>query len=203
MSAAHLLLPTTIEPPRRKRFTRPEVQRIAEDGLLDGQRFELIEGDLIDKMGQNPPHAFVIGLVVAWLTGIFGTSRLRVQVPIEVAVADQERSCPEPDVAVLVEAKPEYQLRHPRGDELLLVAEVADTSAQFDLTVKARLYARAVVPEYWVLDIASRWLVIHRHPVDGEYRQVTRLSEQESISLTGGGATSSVVISQLLPAQLA
>ena len=203
MSAAHLLPPTTIEPPRRKRFTRPEVQRLAEGGLLEGQRFELIEGDLIDKMGQNPPHTYTLGLVLDWLAAIFGNKRLRGQVPIEVAAADQERSSPEPDVAVLVEAKPEYQLRHPRGDELLLVVEVADTSAQFDLTVKARLYARAGVPEYWVLDIASRWLVIHRHPVDGEYRQVTRLSEQESISLSGGGATSTVVISQLLPAQLA
>ncbi len=183
MSAAHLLPPPTIDLPRRKRFTRPEVQRLAELGLFDGQRCELIEGDLIDKAGQSPTHAFAIGLMQVWLTRAFGIEHLQVQAPIEVAREDQERNSPEPDIAVLAEVKPEYQTRHPRGDELLLAVEVADSSSQFDLTVKAGLYARAVVPEYWVLDIANRWLVVHRHPLDGDYRQVTRLAEQEIVSL--------------------
>ncbi len=173
---------------------------MAEDGLFDGQRFELIEGDLIEKMGQNPPHAFTIRLVVAWLIRVFGNELVQVQLPIEVAPKDQERSSPEPDIAVLIEVKPDYQTRHPRGDELLLAVEVADSSSQFDLTVKAGLYARAAVPEYWVLDIANRWLVVHRHPLDGEYRQVTRLGEPETISVDYG-ATHSVVISQLMPAR--
>jgi hypothetical protein len=199
MSAAHLLPPTTIDEPRRKRFARSEVDAILELGLFAGQRYELIEGDLIDKMGQHPPHAYAIGLVVAWLTDLLGIRRLRVQLPIEVAHQDQERSCPEPDVAVLAEAKPEYQKRHPRGDELLLVVEVAESSSQFDLTVKANLYARAALPEYWVLDIRNRWLVIHRHPLNGEYRQVTRLGEQETASLNYG-VECSVAISELMPA---
>lgn len=200
MSAAHLLPPTTTDEPRRKRFTRSEVQRMLEDGLFEGQRYELIEGDLLDKMGQHPPHAYAIGLVVAWLTDILGIRRLRVQLPVEVAREDEERSSPEPDIAVLVEAKAEYQMRHPRGDELLLVVEVAESSLQFDLTVKASLYARAAIPEYWVLDIGNRWLVIHRRPLNGEYRQVTRLGEQETASLDCG-AECSVVISELMPAR--
>ena len=75
MSAAHLPPPTTIDEPRRKRFTRAEVERMLEGGLFEGQRYELIEGDLIDKMGQHPPHAYVIGLVVAWLTDVLGIRR--------------------------------------------------------------------------------------------------------------------------------
>ena len=118
MSAAHLLPPLTIHEPRRKRFTRAEVQRLLEGGLFEGQRYELIEGDLIDKMGQHPPHAYAIRLVVAWLARIFGFERVQIQLPIEVAPEDRERSSPEPDVAVLAEAKVEYQRRHPRGDEL-------------------------------------------------------------------------------------
>jgi Uma2 family endonuclease len=164
------------------------------------QRYELIDGDLIDKAGQSPPHAYAIGLVRALLTRVIGIEHVQVRAPIEVASEDQERSAPEPDVAVLAEVKPEYQLRRPRGDELLLAVEVADSSSQFDVTIKAGLYARAAVPEYWVLDIANRWLVVHRHPLDGEYRQVTRLGEPETVSVDYG-ATHGVVISQLLPAR--
>src|SRR5438874_9845381 len=116
MSAANLLPPTTIDEPRRKRFTRSEVQRMLEGGMFDGQRYELIEGDLIDKMGQSPPHASTIRLVLTWLAGRLGVRRVLVQLPIEVAPEDRERSWPEPDVAVLREFKSEYGVRHPRGD---------------------------------------------------------------------------------------
>lgn len=199
MSAAHLLPTTTIDLPRRKRFTRADVQRMIDGGLFEGQRYELIEGDLIDKMGQNAPHAYVIGLVLAWLTQVFGVEHVRVQLPVEVAREDEERSSPEPDIALLVKTNSEYQTRHPRGDELLLIVEVADSSSLFDLTVKAGLYARATVPEYWVLDIRNRWLVIHRHPQDGEYRQVIRLGEHETVSLDHG-VEHTAVISELMPA---
>ena len=180
---------------RRKRFTRSEVQRMMDSGLFDGQRYELIEGDLIDKMGQHPPHAFGIRFVTAWLLSLFGSLRVQTQLPIEIAREDEERSMPEPDIAVLAEYKPEYEARHPRGDEVLLIVEIADSSVQLDLRVKARLYARAGVPEYWVLDVQNRWLVIHRHLVEGVYRQVTQLAEQEMATIDGG----SILISKLLP----
>src|SRR5207237_10687123 len=122
----------------------------------------------------------------------FGFERVQIQLPIEVAPEDHERSSPEPDVAVLAEAKVEYQRRHPRGDELLLIVEVAESSARLDLTVKARLYASACVPDYWALAIANRWLIIHRHPLDGEYRQVTSLGEQETAAL-GCGVDASIL----------
>ena len=200
MSVAHQVTPAVIDPPRRKRFTRTEVQHLVELGIFEGQRLELIEGDLIDKMGQNPPHAFVIGLILSWLSRILGIERLRVQLPVEVAREDQERSFPEPDIAVLSGLKSEYQTRHPRGDELLLIVEVAETSSQFDLTVKAGLYARAGVPEYWVLDLRNRWLVTHRHPLEGEYRHVTRLAENETASL-GNAGEHSIPVHELLPAR--
>src|SRR6516225_597759 len=113
MSAA-LLLP-------RKQFTREEVGRLLEAGFFAGERYELIDGDLIDKMGQNPPHAFVIGLVLKWLASFIEIGRIRVQLSMEASTEDRERSLPEPDFAVLVEDKLEYQRRHPRGDELVLV----------------------------------------------------------------------------------
>src|SRR5712691_12986752 len=98
MSALPLIPSSPAEPPpNRKRFTRAEVRSMDEAGLFAGQRLELIEGDLIDKMGQRPPHASTIQLLLVWLAGVFGLDRVRVQLPVEAAPADRERSLPEPD----------------------------------------------------------------------------------------------------------
>jgi Uma2 family endonuclease len=188
--------------PRRKRFTRSDVVRLNELGVFEGQRYELIEGDLIDKMGQNPPHAWTIAFVHLWLTKIFGGALVRGQLPIEVARGDQDHSEPEPDLVVVAERKLDYTTRHPRGDELLLLIEVADTSVYFDRRIKSALYARASVPECWVLDVSARALYVHRHPSGGGYRQVARLAEDETVA-PDSRPDAVVKVSELLPPALA
>ena len=170
-----------------------------EAGLLAGQRFELIEGDLIDKMGQNPPHAFSVSAFNAWLTRIF-EGQVRIQLPIEVAAPDKATSWPEPDVAVIAgEPASSFRSRHPRGDELLLVIEVADSTARHDLTTKRDIYARAGVPEYWVLDLTSRKLIVHRKlSSQGQYIEILSLDETEAASLSGH-PDATLAIARLLP----
>jgi len=151
-------------------------------GVFEGQRYELIEGDLIDKMGQNPPHARTIMLVLAWLVKTFGVSGVRCQLPIEVGPEDRPRTEPEPDFALLADPETEFADRHPRGDELLLLVEIADSSSRFDRTVKKALYARAEVKEYWVIDISARVVYVHRHPSSGTYQVVIRLAGEETVA---------------------
>jgi hypothetical protein len=69
--------------PSRKRFTRAEAAQMHDSGLFAGQRFELIDEDLIDKTGQNPPHACAIRTLFAWLIQIFGAKQVQIQQPIE------------------------------------------------------------------------------------------------------------------------
>jgi Uma2 family endonuclease len=171
--------------PVRKRFTREEVDRLDETGIFAGQRYELIDGDLIDKMGQKPPHAFTIQLIFGRLAGLFDVILVRVQHPMEAAPGDRERSLPESDVAVLREHNVEHLSRHPRGDEMLLVIEVSDTTAAFDRSRKATLYARAGVPEYWVLDLNRRMLVVHRETDGAQYRQTFLHGPDEAVSILG------------------
>jgi Uma2 family endonuclease len=184
MSAAPLLpYKDAVEALPRKRFTREEVDRLTESGFFEGHRYELIDGDLIDKMGQNPPHAHAIRLALTWLASIFKANCILVQLPIEASAADRERSLPEPDLAVLTKDDPEFDKRHPRGDELLLAIEVADTSAPFDLSRKAVMYAAAGVPEYWVLNLVRRILVVHRQPSPAGYRMIQWYTENDVVSL--------------------
>jgi Uma2 family endonuclease len=200
MSTA-LLLPVEAvpEPLRKKRFTREEVDRLLEIGFFEGQRCELIDGELIDKTGQKPQHASAIQLALAWLVSILDAHLIQVQLPIEVSAADRERSLPEPDLAVLAESKPDFDKRHPRGDELLLVIEVSDTTAYLDLSRKAALCGAARIPEYWVLDLPRRLLVVHREPFESGYRLIRLFTKSDTVSLEN--CSESVRVSDLLPAE--
>ena len=200
MPAATLPSLTAHGAPLRKRFTRAEVQHMLDSGLFAGERYELINGDLIDKMGQNPPHATGVRKLMKVFAAIFGADRVLIQLPIEAGTTDSDRSLPEPDVAVLKQASDEYEDRHPRGDELLLVVEVSDTTAQQDSTTKRDLYARAGVPEYWVLDVSKRALRIHRRLANGLYGDVTDLGNNDVARLESEpGAI--IPVADLLPKQ--
>ena len=94
-----------------------------------------------------------------------------------------------------MEDKSEYDERHPRGDELVLIVEVSDSSSRFDLSVKNALHARAVVPEYWVLDVSRRLLTIHRELEQAGYSQLIEIAEQEYVSI----GDSQTLVSTLLP----
>jgi len=185
----------------RKRFTRDDVDRLTEAGVFEGQRYELIDGDLIDKMGRNPPHASAIRRVSKWLRSFLADDQVQVQLPIEAACEDRERSLPEPDLAVLAELKPDHERRHPSGHEVVLVVEVAESSAAFDLSRKAILYAKAGVREYWVLDLTRRMLVVHRQTDGEQYRHIHLYAEGDTVSVEN--CTESVRVKDLLPEETA
>ena len=182
---------------RRKRFTRQEVERLLDLGFFDGQRYELIDGELFDKMGQNPPHAETIQNLTEILGRIFGNRLLRIQLPMEASGEDRDRSIPEPDVAVLRERKPEFKRRHPRGDELLFLVEVADSSSRFDLGRKAQIYAAAGVQEYWVIDLKRSVVDRRCQPVAGVYRLLQSFSPGESVPLAG--SAEGIAVNDILP----
>jgi Uma2 family endonuclease len=184
----------------RKRFTRSEVERMLDSGIFAGQRFELIDGELIDKMGQKPPHASAIQRCMGLLAAMFGVARVRVQMPIEAGPTDRESSLPEPDLAVLADAKLDLSQRHPNGRELTLLIEVSDTTLRHDAVKKRDLYARAGVPEYWVLDIKGRRLIVHcsLDEEKGEYPSLVGYQDDETVVVEShpGAAVS---VSALLP----
>ena len=185
MPAAPLPTPEIAESaPARKRFTRCEVDRMLATGAFEGQRLELIDGDLFNKVGQNPPHAFAIQLLAEWLSSFLSMGVVRVQLPMQASGPDSERSAPEPDTAVL-KARTDLRRRHPRGNEMALVIEVADTTTAFDLKRKSEIYATAGVPEYWVLDLTRRMLVVHCETDGSQYRQIPLHAEEEFVSPAG------------------
>lgn len=167
-------------PPRLKKWTRRECQFLLENGFFEGQRYELVEGELINKMGQNPPHAFAISNLTVVLVQLFGR-RTRCQLPIDVAPEDNPTSEPEPDAVVTHEAA-DFSQRGPAPADIAWLIEVSDSTLRFDLTIKARLYARSRIPDYWVLDLVNRRIIVHREPRQGEYGSVTVYGASEGVA---------------------
>jgi|SRR5271157_2181596 len=173
--------PIPLSPPR-KRWTRAECAALESSGIWDQQKLELIDGELISKMGKNRPHVLALVRMMKWLVETFGWDRVNPEAPIDVAPEDNPSNQPQPDLIVLGRANTSFQTSSPQPSDLALVVEIADTTLRFDLTVKAGLYARAGIVEYWVLDLTGRRLIVHREPEPGGYRSVVAYSEFEKVA---------------------
>ena len=171
-------VPSPPPDPPRKRWTRAECEAFDAQGLLDYERLELIDGDLIQKMPKKPRHSIVLALLYEWLAGIFGMRLVNQERTIDVSPEDNPTNLPEPDLIVRTRAVSSY----PKPADLQLVVEVADTTLRFDLSTKAALYARAGIREYWVVDLLDRRIVVDRDPAEGRYRSIAAYSEDETIS---------------------
>jgi Uma2 family endonuclease len=148
--------------------------------MWNTEKLELIQGDLIDKMSKTSPHVDAMMLVMEWLVTVFGMRFIRPEAPIDVSPEDNPTSEPQPDLAVLKQPRSAYR-DNPKPSDLSLVVEVSDTTLTFDMRVKARLYARAGIVEYWVVDVDGRRIVVHRNPQGGTYSDVKSYAGGESV----------------------
>lgn len=189
--------------PERRRFTRSEFERAGALGLFEGERLELIGGEIVRKVTpQQSAHAAAIRRVEEALRSVFNQGfDVRVQLPIALA----DHSEPEPDVSVVRGSFADYEQSHPTS--ALLVVEVADTSLRFDRGAKASLYAGARIPEYWIVNLVERIIEVHRDPRSDPslpFRAAYALVEQraEGDDLTPSAAPDRVIrVVDLFPAR--
>ncbi len=175
---ATLGLPLSADPPPHKLWTRSEYETLERQGLLDPDRYELIAGELLQNMPKNLAHVRALLLLTIWLRRVFGDLQVVQEPSLDL---DSDDSLPEPDAIVLRRSINELTAR-PHAGDVLLLAEISSTTLAFDLTVKARLYARAAIAEYWVLDLAARRLIVHRSPLGDAYQSVIAYDAHEPVS---------------------
>ena len=179
---ADTLIPSEYELfPNRYRWTVQECYELAAAGRLVG-RYEILDGEVVSKMGQKPAHAMTLTRLLAVMTRLFGPDYLRIQVPITLAAPENVYTEPEPDLAVTRDPAENFADHHPAPSDLTLVVEVADTTIRTDSIVKARLYARSAIPEYWIVDLNERQVHVYREPLDGSYRRVSVHRDDETVS---------------------
>lgn len=143
-----------------RRWTRQEYERMAETGILvPDERVELLDGEIIRMTPQGARHARAICAAEDALRRVFQVGfHIRVQLPLAL----EPFSEPEPDLSVVPGSWRDYEKSHP-GSPVLIV-EVADTTLAFDRGNKGSLYARAAVPDYWIVNLLELRIEVYRVP---------------------------------------
>lgn len=180
------------------RFTVAEYQRFVAIGAFgEDDPIELLEGWVVEKMPKNPPHDSTVDRCVLLLNrilppGWYARGQNSLVTPDSV---------PEPDGAVVRGTTNDYDERHPTAADTALVIEVAGSSLMIDRE-KARLYARAGVEQYWIVNLVDRQLEIHSQasPQDASYaeRKVLSAADDAEFRLPTGEVVR-LPVSQLLP----
>jgi Uma2 family endonuclease len=157
-----------------------------ETGVLGADdRVELLEGWIVEKMTQNPPHAAALDCAQELLRAVLPPEwYLREQKPI--VTSDSQ---PEPDLAVVRGPASRYRQRHPRPRDVVLVIEVADASLDDDRAYKGRLYALARIATYWIINLVEDQVEVYSQPKAGKtpgYRQRVDYGLDQSVPLTIG-----------------
>src|SRR6266478_1280110 len=112
--------PPVPQNPPWKRWTREECEAFEQAGLWAGQHFELIEGELINKMGKHLPHTLALKRVVEILRQLFGLDMVLQETSIDVAPEDHSTSEPEPDAIVLKRSPAELRGVEPEAADVAL-----------------------------------------------------------------------------------
>jgi len=168
---------------------------MAEVGLLaPDARVELIEGEIIDMAPIGNPHNSAVDRLNQWLmSAVSGRAIVRVQGSFRLSGFTE----PQPDLILLKPREDFYWSRFATGDDTLLVIEVSDSTFTYDRRIKAPLYARYGIPEYWIVEIERARLHFFRSLVDGRYTDVSATSTPGVTELPGL-AGKSVDLSRLL-----
>ncbi|BAY08095.1 Uma2 family endonuclease [Calothrix sp. NIES-2098] len=161
-------------------LTVQDYHRMAEAGIFrPEERVELIAGQIIQMVAKGTAHESAITRIDRLLRNrISAQVLLRFQSPVQL----DDYSEPEPDVAVVVPDSLDYDDHHPTPSEIFLIIEVADTSLKYDREVKAPLYAKSGILDYWVLDVNKRKLYVYRLPSPEGYQSESILAEDVQIS---------------------
>lgn len=182
-------------------FTVAQYQRMIESGALTpADRVELLENYVVWKTPKNPPHDGTIDLAGGCLRPVLPAGwLLRVQQTVELADGQ-----PEPDLAVVRGAPRSFIARHPTPADVGVLVEVADSSLLRDQRDKTRMYARAAVPVYWVINLVDRRVEVYTHPsgpiAAPAYAAVHTYSLGDSVPLDLDGATvAAIPVADLLP----
>ncbi|HSQ54468.1 MAG TPA: Uma2 family endonuclease [Gemmata sp.] len=183
------------------KFSVARYQQMIDSGVLTSEdKVELLENYVVLKMPRNPQHDGTIDLIDETLT-TYVPKGWRVRCQLTVVLSDSQ---PEPDFAIARGDGRSYITRHPTPPDVGLVIEVANTSLLRDQRDKARIYARANIFCYWIVNLEDRRIEVHTQPSgpcdSPAYASVVNYSSGESVPLVLDGATVAMIpVAELLP----
>jgi Uma2 family endonuclease len=182
-------------------FTVDEYHQMIQAGILtEDDNVELLEGWIVPKMPRNPPHDGTLSCTHKQLAWILPAG-WDIRVQCAVTTGDSE---PEPDIAVVQGDERSYLLRHPGPQDIGTLIEVADATLSRDRNEKGRLYARAGIAIYWIINLVDMQIEVYTDPTGPDpsprYRQRQDFGIGQSVPLVlGGQQVGQVAVRDLLP----
>lgn len=184
-----------------RRFSVPEYHKLIEIGVLtEDDNLELLEGYLVHKTGRNPPHDVALQLTSESLAAALPTGWcLRVQSAITLPESE-----PEPDIAVVRGGARTYASKHPGPGDIGTLIEVSDTTLDADRIDKGRIYAKANVGCYWIVNLINRQIEVYRQPsgpaASPAFAQQATYRAGDAVPLVLDGVTvASIAVDDILP----
>ena len=141
---------------------------LVNSGVLEGQKVELLEGDLVEMSPEGVEHSFTNESIVIYLRNkLSGLAHVKESHPITL-----DNSEPEPDIAIVRLPLTIYRTHHPYAEDIYWPIEVSQRTLKKDLEEKVITYARNGISEYWVIDLKNKKLIVHTQPSKDKYLQV-------------------------------
>ena len=161
----------------RRLWTADELERMLFAGILrEDDNIELIAGEVVTMAAKGARHEILRNrLVLNWARRLPKNISFAEEPPLRLSAHDE----PEPDIVLFPDS---MQVTNVRGDTVLLVVEVADTSLSYDLKIKAQLYASFGVREYWVIDTKTLTTTVHREPDGAAYSNVREFKSSDVLT---------------------
>ena len=147
------------------KWTVEDYHRLIETGILCARSVELLAGEIVKMSPEGPIHAHLIREIADYLRELL-RGRAYVSEAHPITLADSE---PEPDVAIVRLPREQYRSRHPKAADIYWLIEVAGSSLDYDREEKKSAYANAGIPEFWIVNIQAKSLVVYRSPALGTY----------------------------------
>ena len=159
------------------RFNVDQYYRLAKAGIIKpDDRVELIEGEIIRMSPIGSPHAACVRRSTHLLErAVLGRAIVSVQNPVRLS----DLSEPVPDFALLKPRDDFYEEHHPTPEDVLIIIEVSDSTILSDRNVKMPLYARAGIPEAWLVNLPKKMIEVYYDVTDGRYRKCLKFKRGE------------------------
>lgn len=162
--------------------------------FTEEDKIELLYGQIYHLMPAGTPHEECVSLLGEFFRYRFGREyRYREEKSITIPNLASE---PEPDFVVVLNKS--YANQRPQLEDILFLAEVANSSLRHDRKIKVELYAEANLAEYWIINLVSRNIEVYLNPSPDEkvYGSVNHYKESETFTSPFAGE---VVVAELLP----
>ena len=169
------------------RFTIDEFMQLVDTGIFEGSKVELAEGVIVRMSPAHTSHMYYKQLVARRLDEVFADQRDERVVHTELSLQLGEATLRDADVGVIRPFAPGKTFADPASAHLLV--EIASTTLDYDLNVKAVDYARAGIPHYWVVDVAGRRTHVMSTPLDSDYAERHPVAFGQPLAVPGTDET--------------